>query len=81
MASNVDIKAHSCDLNFGKQDVALQGRSAHELYATLIEIGVAPDAGAGSVFEALAKLDCKIDPGEVTANAGGGAHCDYGTPE
>ena len=25
-ASNVDIKSHSCDLSFGKQDVALKGR-------------------------------------------------------
>ena len=79
-ASNVDIKAHSCDLSFGRQDAALQGRAAHELYATLIEIGVAPDAGAGSVFEALATLDCKIDPNEVKQNSGGGAHCSYAAP-
>lgn len=79
-ASNVDIKSHSCDLGFGKQDVALKGRAAHELYATLIEIGVPPDAGAGSVFEAIGKLDCKIDPNEVIENAGGGAHCDYAAP-
>jgi hypothetical protein len=80
-ASNVDIKSHSCELSFGAQTVTLKGRAAHELYATLIEIGVPPDAGAGSVFEALAKLDCKIDPGEVTANAGGGAHCNYAAAE
>jgi hypothetical protein len=80
-SSNVDIKSHSCDLSFGAQTVTLKGRAAHELYATLIEIGVPPDAGAGSVFEALAKLDCKIDPGEVTANAGGGAHCNYAATE
>jgi hypothetical protein len=79
-ASNVDIKSHSCDLSFGKQDVALKGRAAQELYATLIEIGVPPDAGAGSVFEAIGKLDCKIDPNEVIENAGGGAHCDYAAP-
>lgn len=80
-ASNVDIKAHSCDLSFGKRGAALTGRSAHELYATLIEIGVAPDAGAGTVFEAIAKLDCKIDPNAVIENAGGGAHCDYAAPQ
>ena len=68
-ASNVDIKSHSCNLSFGKQNVALKGRAAHELYATLIEIGVPPDAGAGSVFEAIGKLDCKIDPNEVIENA------------
>ena len=68
-ASNVDIKSHSCNLSFGKQNVALKGRAAHELYATLIEIGVPPDAGAGSVFEAIGKLDYKIDPNEVIENA------------
>ena len=79
-ASNVDIKSHSCDLGFGKQDVTLKGRAALELYATLIEVGVPPDAGAGSVFEAIGKLDCKIDPNEVIENAGGGAHCEYAAP-
>jgi hypothetical protein len=76
-ASNVDITLHSCDLVFGTRTATLTGRRAHELYATLIEIGVPPDAGAGSVFEAVSKLDCKIDPNAVIANAGGGAHCDY----
>jgi hypothetical protein len=80
-SSNVDITLHSCDLAFGSRTVTLKGRAAHELYATLIEIGVPPDAGAGSVFEAVAKLDCKIDPGEVMANAGGGAHCEYAAAE
>jgi hypothetical protein len=79
-SSNVDIKAHSCDLTFGKQNVAMAGRAAHELYATLIEIGVQPDAGAGSVFEALSNLKCTIDPNEVIQNAGGGAHCQYFPP-
>lgn len=80
-ASNVDITLHACELVFGSRTVSLKGRSAHELYATLIEVGVPADAGAGSVFEAVAKLDCKIDPGEVMANAGGGAHCDYAAAE
>jgi hypothetical protein len=79
-ASNIDIKAHSCDLTFGKQNVTLAGRVAHELYATLIEIGVAPDAGAGSIFEAVANLKCTIDPNEVIKNAGGGAHCQFAPP-
>jgi hypothetical protein len=76
-ASNVDIKAHSCTLTFGKHEVTLNGRAAHELYATLFELGVAPDAGAGSVFPSLTHLDCTIDPREVAQNAGGGAHCQY----
>ena len=31
-AGNVDIKSHSCDLSFGKLNVALKGRAALELY-------------------------------------------------
>ena len=58
-AGNVDIKSHSCDLSFGKLNVALKGRAAHELYATLIENRRAADAGAGSVFETIGELDCK----------------------
>jgi hypothetical protein len=79
-ASNVDITLHSCELVFGTRTATLTGRAAHELFATLVEVGVPPDAGAGSVFEAVSKLDCKIDPNAVIDNAGGGAHCDYAAP-
>jgi hypothetical protein len=58
----------------------MAGRAAHELYATLIEIGIAPDAGAGSVVEALSNLKCTIDPNEIIQNPGGGAHCQYDPP-
>jgi hypothetical protein len=75
--SNVDITHHSCELTFGAKKVTINGRKAHELYATLAEIGVPPDGAAGSSFEALSKLDCTIDPDEVKQNAGGGAHCKY----
>ncbi len=79
-ASNVEIAAHFCELTFGAKTVALSGRRAHELYATLAEIGIAPDGAAGSTFEALANLKCAIDPTEVKEKAGGGAHCDYSPP-
>ena len=79
-AGNVDIAAHSCELSFGGQDVTLTGRSAHELFATLAEIGVPPDGAAGSSFEAVSKLKCTVDPNEVKQNSGGGAHCDYAPP-
>jgi hypothetical protein len=79
-ASNVDLKSYSCALNFGSHDVALKGRRAHELYATLAEIGVAPDGAAGSTFEAVSNLKCTIDPGEVKQSSGGGANCDYAQP-
>jgi len=76
-ASNVDITLHSCDLTFGAQKVTTHGRKAHELYATLAEVGVPPDGAAGSIFEAVSNLDCTIDPGEVKQKAGGGAHCAF----
>jgi hypothetical protein len=79
-ANNVDIAAHSCELSFGSETVALSGRRAHELYATLAEIGVAPDGAAGSIFEAVSGLKCAIDPNAVKEKAGGGAHCDYSPP-
>ncbi len=79
-ASDVDITSHSCALKFGTQDVALAGRKAHELFATLTEIGVPPDGAAGSVFEAVTKLVCTVDADEVKQNAGGGAHCQYAAP-
>jgi hypothetical protein len=80
-ASNVDITLHSCELVFGTRTATLTGRAPHELYATLVEVGVPPDAGAGSVFEAVSKLDCKIDPNAVIENASGGAHCNYAAPQ
>ena len=76
-ASNVDITAHSCELTFGGTMAKITGRRAHELYATLAEIGIRPDGAAGSSFEAVAQLMCKIDVTAVTQMAGGGAHCDY----
>lgn len=75
--SNVDITEHKCELTFGTKKIATNGRRAHELYATLAEVGVPPDGAAGSVFEALSNLDCTIDPGEVKQKAGGGAQCSY----
>ena len=76
-ASNVDITEHSCEFTFGTKKPATHGRKAHELYATLAEVGVPPDGAAGSIFEALSNLDCTIDPVEVKEKGGGGAHCSY----
>lgn len=74
-ASNVDITARSCELKFGAQKVALKGRKAHELFATLMEAGVPPDGAAGSVFERLSNLSCTLDVNEIQQKAGGGAGC------
>jgi hypothetical protein len=76
-AGNVDITSHSCDLTFGGQVVSLKGRSAHELFATLAEIGIQPGGAVGSIFEALSNLKCTIDPNEVKQKSGGGAECQY----
>ena len=79
-ASNVDIKLHSCELKFGTHSVALHGRRAHEVFATMAEIGVPSEGAAGSIYEALSSLHCTIDPHEVKQNTGGGAHCHYAPP-
>jgi hypothetical protein len=76
-ASNVNITLHECELIFGAKKATVHGRKAHELYATLAELGVPPDGAAGSIFEALSNLDCTIDPAEVKQKAGGGAHCTF----
>jgi hypothetical protein len=76
-SSNVDISAHSCELKFGTVTRNLTGRLAHELYATIAEVGVPPDGAAGSIFEGLTALSCTIDPNEVKQKAGGGASCTY----
>lgn len=76
-ANDVDITLHSCNLTFGAKNVTTNGRKAHELYATLAEVGVPSDGAAGSIFEAVSNLDCAIDPAEVKQKAGGGAHCTF----
>jgi hypothetical protein len=76
-ASNVDISAHSCELEFGSAKRTLTGRAAHELYATLIEVGVPSDGAAGSVFESVTMLTCNVDVGAVKDKAGGSADCTF----
>ena len=76
-ASNVDITSRSCELTFGQKKVTLSGRKAHELFATLAEVGVRPDGAAGTIRESLSRLSCTIDPNEVKQKAGGGATCNF----
>ncbi|MEF3365908.1 hypothetical protein V3H18_05105 [Methylocystis sp. 9N] len=76
-AGNVDITSHSCDLTFGGKKVELRGRKAHELYATLIENGVALEGAAGSSHASITALDCNVDADEVAEKAGGGARCAF----
>lgn len=75
---DVDITLHACDLVFaGDKKVALSGRAAHELYATLAEIGVPSDGAAGTLIEGVSNLSCEIDPAGVKKQDGGGARCTY----
>ena len=76
-SSNVDISEHDCTLKFGAASLTLNGRAAHELFATLIENGVPSDGAAGSIYEAVSHLSCTIDPAEVKQRGGGGADCSY----
>jgi hypothetical protein len=76
-ASNVDIALHACDLAFGPARVAVDGRRAHELMATLLEAGVKPEGAAGSTTVGLKNLACTIDPNAVKQRAGGGAQCRF----
>jgi len=75
-SSDVDLTAHACDLVFaGNKTAQLYGRKAHELYATLVEIGILGDGAAGTIFEAVSNLSCTIDPHEIASKDGGGASC------
>jgi hypothetical protein len=71
--SDVDISYHDCTLKFGAATRLLNGRVAHELYATLIENGVPPDGAAGSSYESVSHLACTINLAEVKQKGGGGA--------
>jgi hypothetical protein len=76
-AGDVDISAHSCELKFGHATRVLKGRRAHELFATLVEVGAPSEGAAGRVFESISHLACTIHPNEVKEEAGGGADCTF----
>ncbi|MFZ3182133.1 MAG: hypothetical protein WA156_18455 [Methylocystis silviterrae] len=76
-AGNVDITSRACELTFGAKKIELSGRKANELYATLIENGVAAEGAAGSSHASITALDCIVDADEVAEKAGGGARCAF----
>ena len=76
-AGNVDITTFRCDLTFGAKKVSLQGRRAHELFATILEAGVPEDGAAGTIYGALHNLSCTIDPPTIAQNSGAGADCTF----
>jgi hypothetical protein len=75
--SDVQITARSCQLTFDTKLVDLKGPAANALFATLAAAGVASDGAAGSIFEAVGGLSCKLRPSVIVANGGGGADCAY----
>lgn len=76
-AGDVDIAAFACTLAFADTKVILAGRPAHELFATVAENGVPGSGAAGTVYEALNGLDCRLDPAEIASKDGGGAACTF----
>jgi hypothetical protein len=76
---NVDITQHDCTLTFGNRTVREEGRLAHELYTTLIEVGVRSEGAAASLHLALTALVCNVDPQVIRQRAGGGAECSFTT--
>jgi hypothetical protein len=75
--SDVQITARSCQLSFAAKLVTLTGPAANALFATLAAAGVPSDGAAGSIFEAVTGLSCKLTPSVILANGGGGADCVY----
>ena len=75
--SNVQVAMRSCVLTFGHRSLNLTGRAAHEIYATLVEVGNPSSGAAGSVYESLTQLSCTIDPQTLQQSAGGGATCTF----
>jgi hypothetical protein len=72
---DVDISYHDCTLKFGAATRTLNGRAAHELFATLAENGAPSGGAAGSFYESVSRLTCAIRPSELKQKGGGGATC------
>jgi hypothetical protein len=75
VATNVDLTHHSCEIKFGSNTRTLEGREAHELFATLVENNIAADPAAGLIYESVSNLDCTITTKDIKENGGGGADC------
>jgi hypothetical protein len=75
--SDVQIIERSCQLTFDTKLVNLTGAAANALFATLAVAGVPSDGAAGSIFEAVGDLSCRLTPSLILAAGGGGADCAY----
>ncbi|UGY20600.1 hypothetical protein WDM22_36555 [Bradyrhizobium septentrionale] len=76
-ASNVDITSRSCELTFGGKTHTVKGSAAYAIFATVALAGVPADGAAGTIYEALSKLSCTLDPAVIKDKAGGGADCSF----
>lgn len=76
-ASNVDITSRSCELTFGGNSHTVKGSEANAIFATIALAGVPGDGAAGTIYEALSKLSCTLDPAVIDDKAGGGANCTF----
>ncbi|GKQ52019.1 hypothetical protein [Bradyrhizobium sp. Ce-3] len=76
-ASDVAITSRSCELIFGSNTHTVRGAEANAIYATVALAGVPPDGAAGTIYEALSKLSCTLDPAVIKDKAGGGADCSF----
>jgi hypothetical protein len=79
--SDVDITRSFCDLKIGTAPVKhLNGRAAHELYATLGEVGVQGDGAAGTIYNGVKTLHCEVSPSDIAEEGGAGATCTWSNP-
>ena len=69
-AGNIDVTAFQCDLIFGAKKVSLQGRRAHELFATILEADVPGEGAAGTIYETMHNLSCTIDTATIALISG-----------
>lgn len=76
-ASDVAITSRSCALTFGSNTHTVRGAEANAIYATVALAGVPPDGAAGTIYEALSKLSCTLDPTVIKDKTGGGADCSF----
>lgn len=76
-SSDVDLTERQCELMFGAKRVAVRGRQAEALNATLALIGLPEDGAAGSIYYSLSNLDCTIDADGIKERDGSGAKCTY----
>lgn len=76
-ASDVDITSRSCVIMYGSKSVTLSGRAAHELFATIGQLGVPAGASAGTYTIGLSSLSCTVSPSELAAGSGGGVQCAF----